>query len=628
MRTAIAAGFAAVVVVAAAVIGWQAVSDRLEDDESTPAEPFDAIEAAIEAGPEGDHSGVVRSGGDELAAAVDAFDRGLTISSWTADRGPIAIDEATATAPLSVTLATEEVGEVAWEAELTATRVRGEWGVDATAETFHPDFRAGRQVVVERTDVTRAPIVDRDGQALTSHGVSHAIGVVPERIVNEDRLLETWVAVLPDSLEDLQELLARSDLHADWYYPIVTVSQGRYEDVWPQLRTVPGVVARDAEDASPSSRGLAQHLLGRVGQPTAEQAQALGVPADAVVGLTGLERAFEDQLVGSAEARALIVDGDGDEVTELGSSQDDPSGPVATTLDRLVQEAVDNALSGTDTEAAVVVLDTTDSAIRASASRPLAGYNRAWEGNYPPGDAFLPVTAEALLAGDVALDDAVACPERQAVVGAAFDAPRPLGETTVGQALAAGCDTALALLARELDVDDLVAAGERFGFGAAFDLPLAVATSDLPPPVDATELVRAAVGRARVLASPLHVASIHAAAASGAWHAPYLLRDQDVQRPTEELAPEAVEDLQRLFELGATEPGSAAGLDALGAGGFVGTAPVTGGQDEHAWAVGVVTGRDDEQLAFAVLVEDTGGDPAPARQLAERFLQELAALRG
>ncbi|PWG73503.1 hypothetical protein DF186_22740, partial [Enterococcus hirae] len=76
----------------------------------------------------------------------------------------------------------------------------------------------------------------------------------------------------------------------------------------------------------------------------------LGVPADATVGLNGLERVFESQLVGSAESRALVVQADGDVVTELASAQDDPSGPGATTLDRVVQEAVENALSGVERE--------------------------------------------------------------------------------------------------------------------------------------------------------------------------------------------------------------------------------------------------------------------------------------
>lgn len=626
MRTALAAGFATLVVAALAWFGWQAVDQRLNAEDTGPDVAIDGVVAALSQGPDGRVAEAVRSGGDELAAVVDAFAAGLDIASWDVDRGPIEEESGTATATLDITLDTAEVGEVAWESSITATRVRGTWGVDATAALLHPEMDADHRVVVERTDVTRAPIVDRDGEALTSHGPSRSIGVAPERIVNEDRLIETWAATLPESLEDLQELLGRGDLVPSWYYPVVTVSEQRYEDVWTRLRTVPGVQARDADDATPDSGDLAVHVLGRVGQPTAEQAADLGVPADATVGLNGLERVFESQLVGSAESRALVVQADGDVVTELASAQDDPSGPVATTLDRVVQEAVENALSGVEREVALVVVSADDGAVRASASRPIGGYNRAWEGNYPPGDAFLPVPAEALLAGDVALGDPVTCPAREAVVGAAFDAPTPLGDTTVGEALAAGCDPTLAALAQDLSGDQLQSAAGRFGFGTTLDLPLPTATAQVPPPVDTTELVRAAAGQARVLASPLHVASVFAAVPAGTWHAPYLLRDADVERPSSELSQTAVADLQQLLERGGTGSGSAAGFGALGAGGVVGTAPVTGDDVVHAWAAGVVAG--DEALGFAVLVEDTGGDPAPARRIAEQFLRELEVLRG
>lgn len=625
MRTIIAAGFAAIVVVAAAVLGWQAVSERLQPEDETPAVAIDELVAALQAGADGNAATVVREGGDELAAAVEAFAAGLDVETWEVERGPIEVDGAVATAALTFAVTTSEVGDVSWESSVRATRVRGEWGIDATASTFHPDMDDGHRVVVERTDVTRAPIVDRDGDALTSHGSARSIGVVPERILNEERLVRTWAEVLPESFEDLEEFLDRSDTQPNWYYPLVTVTESRYEEAWTRLRSVPGVLSRDAEDATPTSGDFATHVLGRVGQPTAEQAEDLGVPSDAVVGLHGLERVFEDELVGSAEVQALIVDEDGDTVTTLGAAQDDPSGPVATTLDPVVQEAVENALGSISSEVAVVVVDVTDAAIRASASRPLAGYNRAWEGSYPPGDAFLPVTAEALLAGDVTLGDPVMCPERDAVVGAAFDAPTPLEDTSVGEALAAGCDPTLAALAADLDVQALEAASERFGFGASYELPLPSATAELPTPADTTELVRAAAGQARVLASPLHMATVIAAAAEGAWHAPYLLRDEegDDQRPSAELSATAVEDLQQLLELGAGSAGSAVGFGELGAGGFVGTAPVTGDDVEHAWAVGVV-----DELGFAVLVEDTGGDTEPVRRIAEQFLRELAALRG
>ncbi len=620
MRTAIAAGFAALIVAAVAFASWRALDARLNEAAPSPERPVDALVEALSEGPDGDVSSAVRSGGDELEAAVESVASGLPEAGWDVDRGPITIDDAVATTTLTVTLTTEEFGEVTWRSSIEATRVRGQWGVDVTRQTLHPDLGEGRRVAVVRDDVTRASLMTHDGEALTSHGSAQTIGVAPAQVVNEDRLLSTWEAVLPETLGDLQELL-EADVPQDWFHPLVTLSESRFEDAWSRLRAVPGVIARDADDATPTDDAFATHVLGRVGQPTAEQAEELGVAPDQVVGLRGLERVFEDQLVGSERARLLIVDGDGDEIVELAAAQSDPSGPVTTTLDAVVQEAVENALVGVETPTGVVVVDTATSAVRAAASRPLSGYHRAFEGNYPPGDVMAPILLDALSASGVGVEDPATCPREDTVAGAALSAPVGLGDTTVVQALAAGCDTAAAALAAQhLQPAGLVAAAERFGFGVEPDLPLPAATASLPQPIDTTELARAGAGRARVLASPLHVATVVAAAVEGTWHAPHLVVDVEADRPSAELAAPAAA-MQRLFEAGAGEAGSATALGAAGGQGLVGTAPVTGDDVEHAWAVGTVDG-----LAFAVLVESTGGDTAPAERVAERFLREFAAL--
>jgi cell division protein FtsI/penicillin-binding protein 2 len=623
VRNAIAAGFAALIVIALAVYGWRMVDDRVSTQDARPETTIDVLVDALARGPDANLAAAVRSGGDVLGDAVATFDRALDGPAWRTERGQVMmVDDARAQATVTITLASEVFDTVTWETAVEATRIRGVWGIDADVATLHPDLRAGHTVVVMRQEVNRAPILAHDGEALTSHGAAWNIGIAPGQVFNEERLLQTWEAALPRSLGDLQALLERDDLNPTWFYPVVTVSQEVYEEAWRRLRAVPGVIARDASDASPTDSDFATHVLGRVGRPTAEQAAQLGVPGTAIVGLRGLEREFETQLVGSEVARLVIVRPNGAEVTELARVQDDPSSPLHTTLDRTVQQALENALVGVSSPTGVVVVHTESAAIRAAASRPLTGYHRAFEGNYPPGDAFLPVIAEVLLAAGVSLDDEVACPAEAAVIGARLAAPGDLGDTTVEAALAAGCDTSLGTLASRLDVAAFMAGAERFGFGQDPVLPLLAATPSLPEPVDPTELVRAAVGQARVQASVLHVASTVAAAVTGTWHAPYLLADDAEGRPTGDLSAGTTDGLRRLLGLGAEPDGSAPMFGPLGAAGVAGTAPVTGASAIHAWAIGVV-----DDLAFAVLVEDTGGDVAPATRIAERFLRELASLR-
>ncbi len=617
-RSAIAAVFAAIVVVAAAVVGWQAVSSRTGDDESSPVPAMRAVADAIE-----DGTGLVaaaRSGGEEMQAALDAFLVPLAPTEVVAEVLDLDVDDAEATATLRVTLTTEVVGEITWDATIAASRRRGNWGVDGGATTIHPDMRPGRLVEVVRTDVTRAPILAHDGTALTSHGSSQVIGIAPGRVVNDERLRTTWASTLPGSLQDLIDLLERTDTNPEWFYPVVTVSQATYEDVWPRLRSIPGVLARESSDETPTGESFARHVLGRVGEPTAELADELGVDPTTIVGLYGLERVFEERLVGSSEVRVLITQSDGDEVSVLATSEDDSAGPLETTLDRTVQQAVENALEGVEVPAAVVMVDLADGGIRASASRPLGGYNRAWEGQYPPGDAFALVAAEAVLGTGVDLDDPATCPNREAVAGALLTARLTLEETTVGHALAAGCDTTLGMLVADLESGELDAAAGRFGFGEEPDLVLPATGGSFPAPIDRTEQVRAGVGQGRVLASPLHLASVAAAAATGTWRPPFLLPDDDRPGPRD-LTPAAAGDLRVLLDLATEDTGAGTALGAVGGRGYVGSAPVTGGDDAHAWAVVVGDG-----VAGVVLVEDTAGATELAESIAVRFLRELDAL--
>jgi cell division protein FtsI/penicillin-binding protein 2 len=622
MRTALAAIFAVAVVGVAAFLVWQAVSDRLtDDDQAGPDALFADLAAAWEAGDHDALAGYFRDGGDEVVAALDSVATGLAPTATTVTVDDVDRDDGAATATLSVMVDSDRVGEVTWTTEVPASRVRGDWAADGSAAVVHPDLRAGDRVVVVATDVSRAPILAHDGEALTAHaGGVRTIGIAPGRVVNEERLRLTWAEVLPESLDDLIELLARTDLNADWFYPVVTVTESTYEEIWRRLRAVPGVIARTADEATPTGDAFARHVLGRVGQPTAELAEELGVPGDAVVGLYGLERVFEDDLVGSEEVRAVILRGE-TEVAVLATAQDDPSAPLTTTLDHTVQQAVENALAGFSDAAAIVAVDTATAAIRASASRPLGGYNRAFEALYAPGDAFAVVAAEALYAGDVSPETVVPCPAEAVVVGARLAAPADLGDVPVEQALASGCDTTLGRLVADLPEDALGATAERFGFGVDFALPLPAGVSEFPTPVDRTEQVRAGVGQARVRMSALHLATVAAAADRGAWRPPFLLADAG-PGPARDLDPGVAGNLRLLLEDGATEGGSAAVLAGTGAAGIGGTAPETGRPAEHAWLIGVI-----DDVAFAVVVEETGGDPAPAGRLGERFVRELVALR-
>jgi cell division protein FtsI/penicillin-binding protein 2 len=160
-------------------------------------------------------------------------------------------------------------------------------------------------------------------------------------------------------------------------------------------------------------------------------------------------------------------------------------------------------------------------------------------------------------------------------------------------------------------------AAATFGFGG-YDLPVPAFTGRFPPPRDVVERAAAAIGQARVEASPLHMASVAAGVSSGTWRAPRLVRSAPPgpEKPIS-VAP-TLRELMRLVVTSGT--GTAANIAGAPVYGKTGTAEFGTRQppQTHAWFVGF---RND--LAFAVLVEGGGFGGDVAAPLAARFLQSL-----
>ena len=84
---------------------------------------------------------------------------------------------------------------------------------------------------------------------------------------------------------------------------------------------------------------------------------------------------------------------------------------VATTLDRRVQAAAEEALAGTTDEAALVAVQPSTGDVLAVANRPVEStYNRALEGTYAPGSTFKVVSTAALLRDGLDVGDTVQLP--------------------------------------------------------------------------------------------------------------------------------------------------------------------------------------------------------------------------
>ncbi|MEX1177016.1 MAG: NTF2-like N-terminal transpeptidase domain-containing protein [Nitriliruptor sp.] len=620
MRQALA-GLAALLVVAAAVfIAVRALDTPRPDAASEAVGAESTIDEYLDAWSAGDHEAMVtlvRGAPEGFVAAHDHLREGLDLRSLTAEATEVVEDvDGRAAATVAVSAEVPVVGAIEWEVELQLLRERGAWGVAWEPSMLHPAWRPGLRFVTSTTEEARAPILAADGTPLAGPGERVTFGVEPGAVDDVDEVVAAYEAAIPGSGASAARVLGRSGLVDGWFYPVTSLSAEAAREAARDLIGIAGILRRNEDGArSLLADDFAVHVVGRTGEATAEDLERLGEPYEPgdVVGRTGLERALEPRLADTAIVRVELRDGETGPVRETlataSAEGGDAVGPLRTTLDVTVQRAIENSLVGRDTPAAMVVVAVADGAIRGSASRPIDGFNRAFEGRYPPGTALGAVPLDALASSDDGAAAEVDCPQEVIAAGRRVVNPSgvELDRLALTEAIAGGCATSLATVGADLDAAALVASARRFGADQELDLPLPATGLSFPEPVDAGAAAVAAAGQGLVEVSPLHLATVAAAASTGEWFPPYLLEDAAGQATT--LAPGALDATRRLLsgrELAEGLTGYEAAADGLE--GAV-----------HAWFLGVV-----DELAVVVLIED--GEDESAGALAERFARELRAL--
>ncbi len=373
------------------------------------------------------------------------------------------------------------------------------------------------------------------------------------------------------------------------------------------------------------------NLVGRVGEITAEQLDELGAPYEKgdTVGLSGLQRVYERQLAGSPSgAVQLISDASGDPVEELQHFDGTDPKPLHTTFDLDLQRTAEAALPAGSPNSAMVVLDADTSEIRAVVNRPASGFDRALGGRYAPGSTFKIVTTLAALRNGVTPDTTISCPAKVRIHGRWFSnyQGEVLGDIPFTKAFYESCNTAFVQVAADLPEHALQDAAETLGFNSGYTLPLGKTVASYPTPKDLAERAAAAIGQARVEATPVHMASVAAAIASGAWKPPVMVTGGQQDGQPSSIADEAPKITTMMQEVPRIGTAAGAGVPD-GVAGKTGTAEFGTGDPlpTHAWFVGFQAPQPEgtDRLAFAVMFDEGSSGGGVAAPVAARFLRAV-----
>ena len=282
--------------------------------------------------------------------------------------------------------------------------------------------------------------------------------------------------------------------------------------------------ARAISDRLPlaPTKDFASAILGTVGPATAELVKDSDgrIRAGDDVGISGLQKRYDEQLFGTRGAKVVAVGEEGERRT-LFTADPKPGKPLRTTIEPATQQTAQQVLADVGSGSALVAIRPSTGDLVAVASGPGSkGYNTATYGRYAPGSTFKVVSTLALLRAGVTPRTQVPCPATTVVDGKRFknydDYPASgLGEITFEDALANSCNTAFISQRDQLEQESLKQAAASLGLGVDHDLGFPAYFGEVGEAGSETQAAASMIGQGTVLASPMAMATVVASVLEG-----------------------------------------------------------------------------------------------------------------
>lgn len=557
----------------------------------------------------------------------------------------------------------------------------GFWQLQVVRSEYYATLAERNRVRALPLMAPRGLILDRDNRPLVDHYNSFSVIVIRE-FVDE---VQKDLPLIARGLElDPEWLVERLEEFADAppAQPIVLKEEASMADIafieahrtdLPQLELL-HVYRRRYPDA-----GFGSHLFGYVGEATKKDVEARAYEAGDYVGKMGLERYYNQVLMGETGQRRVIVDSRGKEVEKLDPIKPVAGHPIRLTIDADLQRVAELVMEAQ--QGALVALDPRTGEILAAVSRPAFDpnlfavrirpqewrsitedpakplLNRSIQAQLAPGSVFKIIVATAALEEGALNKDTftVRCPGWATHYGRTFRCWRPEGHGVVNlhQAIVQSCDVFFYEVGRRLGIERIARYAKMLGLGAPTGVDLPGEEPGLVPspewkqralkqPWWDGETINVAVGQGPVLVTPLQLAySFGGIASGGVFARPHLLYDParaaTVRRVG--LRPETIvtvtQALWGVVNEGGT--GASARLPNLDVAGKTGTAQLVGLETlrrtgrravgtlaDTAWFVGLAPQRNPE-IVVAVLVQHGahGSSAAPlAREVIRAYYQK------
>ena len=375
-------------------------------------------------------------------------------------------------------------------------------------------------------------------------------------------------------------------------------------------------------------------------------------------GAAGLELMFDDKLsiegrniYAAADVKGNILPGRGLIISSDDKKQAALTDGIVTTIDKDMQQAVEDIINEESRNCAVVVLDSRTGGIAAMACTPSFNpgkideymgndsselVNKATQGEYAPGSVFKIVVAAAALEDGIEKDKTYTCTPETIIgdIEMKCETGRDEGHGGINfeEAFAQSCNSFFIQLGRDIGGEKITAMAEKMGFGAKAlkDYPQEKAGHVMTKrECSGAGVGNLSIGQGQTLVTPLQVARMtNIIASGGVDRGVHILMEEDASEK-QILSKNTTDEITRMMEQ-VTTTGTASYYGLTAEDGSPKTAVKTGtaeyGKKEdhntHGWITGF-TPCEDPEYVITVFLEGGKANSSDAAPVYKKIIEYL-----
>jgi penicillin-binding protein/MecA-like transpeptidase family protein len=432
-----------------------------------------------------------------------------------------------AEATFTATVDLAEEGRVwTYQGRFGLTKQGNNWLVDWSPSVIYPGLGQGDRLAVVTSFSPRGMILDADGQPLETPAQVYVLGVIPAALASPTQTAADFAMATGVEAGQVSGQITAAPPRD--FLKLASLDAATYARLKNKLQRVPGLLIRQTQETL--FKTDATELVGSVGSEVNSTLQKEGtfyLPGT-TIGLTGLEAAYQRQLLGTPSTSIVMLNPAGMVAGQLKLWPGAPGTSERTTIDPSVQRAAIAALGSVPQSGELVAVQASTGDILAVAQHqgPMAlPAGGVLDAKLVPGTAFTIVSAAALIESGLATNTPISCTNSFSVGGQTFTSSGNGIEKPFSTDFADDCGTAFASLSERLLPGQFAQVAKAFGLQGDWSqqLPVPSFSGLVPVASDEAGLAQETIGTGNVQVSPLAMAMVAAETDSGSWHAPTVL---------------------------------------------------------------------------------------------------------